>query len=312
MCSLGSLLSRPATTPTGRVWHAVAHHAVLARHDWDRAEPASRPRDDGAWTGLAGAATAGPILDGEDPLCRGVQLLLCFYEVAAHPDPDPADGKRALAATGYALDRTSSIEDLLDLDAFSPLRQDTLAGQVPQLGAYRTHQVPTTAIADLNGPDLGPLPAADRLTLTGLGGAGRQVRSPSGAGAGSVAGTDRLRRHPYLTPSAQSAGGCPRRRSPPRWKRSAQRPAEAARSSPRRPAGLAGGGRGRRTQESGVAVDAVVADAAPPHPHFVVDAHELEGGPPVLLAREGAQRLTGASSPPRDYRTLATPGTLAT
>ncbi|WP_253208913.1 hypothetical protein [Streptomyces niphimycinicus] len=37
------------------------------------------------------------------------------------------------------------------------------AGDPPPLGAFRTFQVPVSDIANLTGPDLGPLPAADRL-----------------------------------------------------------------------------------------------------------------------------------------------------
>ncbi|SHN38814.1 DNA/RNA non-specific endonuclease [Cryptosporangium aurantiacum] len=96
----------------------------------------------------------GPVLDPSDLPYRGVQIPRRFYKVVAFVH------RGALAATGYLLDQSS----LLDGLGVAGL-EDT---DVPPLGAYRTFQVPVAQVAELTGLDLGPLPAADRLTAAAV------------------------------------------------------------------------------------------------------------------------------------------------
>lgn len=105
--------------------------------------------------GAADAARArvtvltGPVLAADDPEFRGCLLPRAFWKVAAWAG---ADG--SLAATGYLLDQSALLEAVVGTAA---------SAAEPDLGAYRTYQVPVGRLADLTGLDLGPLVAADRL-----------------------------------------------------------------------------------------------------------------------------------------------------
>jgi len=91
----------------------------------------------------------GPVLADDDPEYRGCRLPRAFWKVAAWAG---ADG--SLAATGYLLDQSALLDAVLGSAA---------SAVEPDLGAYRTYQVPVGRLADLTGLDLGPLVAADRL-----------------------------------------------------------------------------------------------------------------------------------------------------
>lgn len=93
----------------------------------------------------------GPVLADDDPEYREVHLPRRFWKVAAWLRGD------RLAATGYVLDQT----DLLD--TFLAGERSLGPAVEPELGAYRTFQVPIASIAQATGLDLGPLPEADRL-----------------------------------------------------------------------------------------------------------------------------------------------------
>jgi endonuclease G, mitochondrial len=94
---------------------------------------------------------AGPVLDPADPPYRDVQVPLRFWKVVAFVQ----DG--ALAATGYLLDQTPLVDDL------GAAIEETVPGQLPPLGPFRTFQVPIADIAALAGVTLDQLVAVDLL-----------------------------------------------------------------------------------------------------------------------------------------------------
>ena len=94
---------------------------------------------------------AGPVLDPADPPYRGIQVPLRFWKVVAFVQ----DG--ALAATGYLLDQTPLVDDL------GAALEETVPGQLPPLGPFRTFQVPIADIATLSGVVLDELTAVDLL-----------------------------------------------------------------------------------------------------------------------------------------------------
>ena len=95
----------------------------------------------------------GPVFADDDPEYRGVRVPRRFFKVAAYLHPDDAGTVTALASAGFVLDQTPLVADIVG----------TRASDVPELGGFRTFQVPVADIADLTGLDLGPLVAADRL-----------------------------------------------------------------------------------------------------------------------------------------------------
>jgi endonuclease G len=102
---------------------------------------------------------AGPVLDPADPPYRDIQVPLRFWKVVALVQ----DG--ALAATGYLLDQTPLVDDL------GATLEETVPGQLPPLGPFRTFQVPIADIATLTGVALDQLVAADVLQSAVTGGA---------------------------------------------------------------------------------------------------------------------------------------------
>lgn len=91
-----------------------------------------------------------PVLAGDDPEYRGVQIPRRFFKVAAWAAEDAERGPR-LEASGFVLDQSELID----------VRAGALA--IPRLGAFRTFQVPIADIEHLAGIDLGPLVEADVL-----------------------------------------------------------------------------------------------------------------------------------------------------
>ena len=102
---------------------------------------------------------AGPVLDPADPPYRDIQVPLRFWKVVAFVQ----DG--ALAATGYLLDQTPLVDDL------GAAIEETVPGQLPPLGPFRTFQVPIADIAALAGVALDQLVAVDLLESAATGAA---------------------------------------------------------------------------------------------------------------------------------------------
>jgi endonuclease G len=96
---------------------------------------------------------AGPVLAGDDPEYRGVNLPRQYWKIAAIVKKDGQ-----LSVTGYLLSQTALLGDVVGREDFS-------------FGAYRTFQVPVRRIAGLTGLDLDNFVAADpleRLEATAL------------------------------------------------------------------------------------------------------------------------------------------------
>jgi endonuclease G len=89
----------------------------------------------------------GPVLADDDPVYRGVQIPRTFWKVAAWASGDE------LHATAFVLDQTPFVR--------------TLQVGTPDLGAFRTFQVPVVDVEALTGIDLGPLVGADVLAPVG-------------------------------------------------------------------------------------------------------------------------------------------------
>ncbi|TPW72840.1 DNA/RNA non-specific endonuclease [Schumannella sp. 10F1B-5-1] len=99
------------------------------------------------------AVLTGPVFASDDPLYRGTRIPQRFWKVAAWA----VDGE--LRATGYVLDQTALVEKYCGDRRDEP----TVAPGDPELGAFRTFQVPIDDVAHLTALGLGPLPAADRM-----------------------------------------------------------------------------------------------------------------------------------------------------
>ncbi len=99
-----------------------------------------------------------PVLASDDPPYRGIRVPLRFFKVVAWRTGD------ALAAAGFVLDQSP----LVDTREARPGAAPGVGGwpEVPDLGPYRTFQVPIADIGALAGLDLGPLVAADRMPRT--------------------------------------------------------------------------------------------------------------------------------------------------
>ena len=96
----------------------------------------------------------GPVFADDDPEYRGVRIPRRFYKVAAHLREHGDGGAPQLASTGFVLDQTPLVADVVRAPS---------AQEVPEIGGFRTFQVPVADIAELTALDLGPLVAADRL-----------------------------------------------------------------------------------------------------------------------------------------------------
>ena len=106
-----------------------------------------------------------PVLAADDPEYRGIRVPLRFFKVVAWR----SGGE--LATAGFVLDQSPLI-DLPDEAARSALaereRARLAAGAtaVPDLGPFRTFQVPVRDIATLSGLEMAALVAADRMPRT--------------------------------------------------------------------------------------------------------------------------------------------------
>lgn len=106
-----------------------------------------------------------PVLAADDPEYRGIRVPLRFFKVVAWRSGDE------LATAGFVLDQ-SPVLDLPDEAARSALaereRARLAAGAtaVPDLGPFRTFQVPARDIATLSGLEMAALVEADRMPRT--------------------------------------------------------------------------------------------------------------------------------------------------
>ncbi|GAB3158483.1 DNA/RNA non-specific endonuclease [Myceligenerans halotolerans] len=103
----------------------------------------------------------GPVLDGEDPVYRGVAIPRMFWKVVAWASADDGEDARLYAAA-FVLDQTPQLDDV-DLEAITA--QALARDQVPPLGPFRTYQVPVVDVGSLTSIDLGPLLTADVLGI---------------------------------------------------------------------------------------------------------------------------------------------------
>ncbi|MGX5696003.1 DNA/RNA non-specific endonuclease [Agromyces soli] len=101
--------------------------------------------------GLRLSVFTAPVFSIDDPPYRGIRVPLRFFKIVAWRSGE------ALAAAGFVLDQTPLVDT-------REARPSVEAGAtVPDLGPYRTFQVPVADIAALTGLELGPLVAADRM-----------------------------------------------------------------------------------------------------------------------------------------------------
>lgn len=101
----------------------------------------------------------GPVFADDDPEYRGVRIPRRFFKVAAYllpqsADVDPDQEVSVLATAGFVLDQTPLVADVLDAAS---------SRTVPELGGFRTFQVPVADISELTRLDFGSLVVADRL-----------------------------------------------------------------------------------------------------------------------------------------------------
>ncbi|MEW1960011.1 DNA/RNA non-specific endonuclease [Kineococcus sp. NPDC059986] len=114
---------------------------------------------------VTGPVFGDPAVD-PDPEYRGVRVPRRFYKVAAYLLPASDGGAPVLASAGFVLDQTPLVEQIVG----TPRTQDA-----PELGGFRTFQVPVADVEELTALDLGPLVAADRLPVLVPAAAGEEV-----------------------------------------------------------------------------------------------------------------------------------------
>jgi endonuclease G len=100
-------------------------------------------------TGQRVSVFTAPILLPDDPPYRRIRIPLRFFKIAAWMNAG------RLRAAGFVLDQ-SPVVDRGEIERGA-------IGEVPDLGPFRTFQVPVAEIAQLAGLDLAPLPEADVL-----------------------------------------------------------------------------------------------------------------------------------------------------
>jgi endonuclease G len=97
------------------------------------------------------AVFTGPVLAPDDPVYRSIAIPRRFWKVAVWADAG------ALAATGYVLDQSDLLTEVLSAEPSVGLLP------APPLGAYLTYQVPIGDIADLTGLAMTALEEVDRF-----------------------------------------------------------------------------------------------------------------------------------------------------
>lgn len=106
-----------------------------------------------------------PVLGADDPPYRGIRVPLRFYKVVAWRSGDE------LAAAGFVLDQSP----LVDTREARP----PAVGAPPELGPFRTFQVPIAEIAALAGLTMPQLIDADRMPRTVAAAGWRRVETPA-------------------------------------------------------------------------------------------------------------------------------------
>jgi len=112
-----------------------------------------------------------PVLAPDDPPYRGIRVPLRFFKVVAWRSGEE------LATAGFVLNQSP----LVDLEGAERLRAEAerlAAGAVPDLGPFRTFQVPVADIAELSGLAMPELVAADRMPRTLAAAGWREVTRP--------------------------------------------------------------------------------------------------------------------------------------
>jgi len=109
------------------------------------------------------AVFTGCIFTDTDPIYRGLAIPHRFFKIAAW------SAGTDLAATGYILDQSPSLDDAIGTRATT---------EPPPLGPYRTFQVPISDIADLTALPMADLAAADHYTATPVPAAAGVTRAP--------------------------------------------------------------------------------------------------------------------------------------
>jgi len=125
------------------LWLGLEDHVLAYARQWDQRL----------------VVVTGPVFADDDPEYRGVQIPRRFYKIAAYLLPQPADldpdqEVSVLASAGFVLDQTPLVEEIVG---------GARSQEVPDLGGFRTFQVPVADIAELTALDLGPLVPADRM-----------------------------------------------------------------------------------------------------------------------------------------------------
>ncbi|MRG59900.1 DNA/RNA non-specific endonuclease [Agromyces sp. CFH 90414] len=115
-----------------------------------------------------------PVLEPGDPAYRGIRVPLRFWKVVAWRTDGAADVDRsddgatvdggALAAAGFVLDQAPVLDEG-ELERGARPVEPGVAG-VPQLGPFRTFQVPIADLAALTGLGMDEYVAADRFPPT--------------------------------------------------------------------------------------------------------------------------------------------------
>jgi endonuclease G len=113
-----------------------------------------------------------PVLADDDPPYRGIRVPLQFFKVVAWKSGD------ALAAAGFVLDQAPLVDPEGAVGAAAELGR-IAAGATPDLGPFRTFQVPIADIADLSGLSMPELVAADRMPRTIAAAGWREVTDPA-------------------------------------------------------------------------------------------------------------------------------------
>ncbi|MBT2517083.1 DNA/RNA non-specific endonuclease [Streptomyces sp. ISL-90] len=102
--------------------------------------------------GLRLSVFTAPILAAGDPAYRGIRVPLRYWKVAAW------NSNGELAAAAFVVDQAPLVDTS---EARAPL-----PGEVPDLGPFRTFQVPIADVAALTGLEMPELVGADRLPKT--------------------------------------------------------------------------------------------------------------------------------------------------
>jgi len=125
----------------------------------------------GETEGLRLSVFTGPVLAPDDPPYRGIRLPRRFFKVVAWLRGD------RLAAAGFVLDQSTLIEALVEPESTPP---GAVGGGLPELGGFRTFQVPIAEIAELTQLAMPQLVVADRMPRAIAASGWRELVDPGG------------------------------------------------------------------------------------------------------------------------------------